>query len=191
MSPKKAKFKDSAELRDRARWKYPDYAIQYYASARYAHFAKLTPVAGNLFHHAAELMLKHRLLKRFTWEELKDNYHHSLEKLWTEYKTDVADPALDRFNPVIAGLHRFEEIRYPEKLIRHGGSLHLAMKRQHISQPRIETVPVPSYDVALDEIDDLMLALFSSVNLKALSYFFHCDAEYLLKENPAWETAMK
>ena len=45
-------------------------ATQYYVSGRYAVFAGLTPVVGNLLHHAVEMYLKGALSKTMTLDQL-------------------------------------------------------------------------------------------------------------------------
>jgi hypothetical protein len=88
-------------------------AGQYYVGGRYAAFAGLIPVTGNLFHHAVEMYLKGGLSKQGTsLADLKKLYHH-LPNIWTKYKAMFNDKALDQFDDAIASLARFEDIRYP------------------------------------------------------------------------------
>src|SRR6266852_4689837 len=184
MSRKNAGSIDGPHLREAARWEYVGYALQYYAAARFAYFAGSSPVTGSLFHHAVEFLLKQRLIVRLTPEVLsRKPYGHDLERLWKEFKAGVADAALDRFDTAIAELHRFEDIRYPENLYRRGATFQFILKREHVGPPgMLGTRPLPSYNVALEEADDLMLVLFDkcSVNLPAFAWHFRgCAGEYL------------
>jgi hypothetical protein len=195
----KAKQKEDAEFQEHARWKFPDYAIQYYVIARFAHAAKQTPVAGNCFHHAVELMLKHFLLKPglLTLKKLAGRkYGHNLPRLWKKFKSKVADPSLDQFDNFMDELHRFDSIRYPDDLVLTGGGLALVQKREN--RPKViydETPPVPAYYLALEDMDALMNALFDkcSVNPQACAPFrFRGVAgDHLLKDNPALQAKVK
>jgi hypothetical protein len=72
-------------------------ACQYYVAGRYAAFAALNPVAGNLLHHAIEHFLKGGLSKTKSLAELK-RLGHSLPKIWAAFKTQVNDPVLADMN---------------------------------------------------------------------------------------------
>jgi hypothetical protein len=98
------------------------YGCQYYVAGRYGVFAGLIPVAANLHHHAIEMLLKGALSKKMTLEELKNKLGHKLEKTWDEFKAVANDSSLARFDQVIAELNKFEEIRYPDKLLQSGAS---------------------------------------------------------------------
>ena len=77
---------------------------QYYVAGRYAAFAALNPVAGNLMHHAIEHLLKGGLSETKTLSELK-KLMHNLPSIWETFKAQANDPALARFDDVISGLH--------------------------------------------------------------------------------------
>jgi hypothetical protein len=48
--------------------------------------AGLLPLAGNLFHHAAEMFLKGQLSKTTPLDCLKKKYSHNLVKTWEAFK---------------------------------------------------------------------------------------------------------
>jgi len=66
---------------------------QYYIAGRYAVFAALIPVAGNLMHHAIEHFLKGGLAKTKSLEDLK-KLGHKLPKVWDAFKAQANDPTL-------------------------------------------------------------------------------------------------
>ena len=76
--------------------------VHYYVVARYAAFAQLVPVCGNLFHHAIEMFLK-GYLAHHGEAELK-KLGHQLTVLWREFKYEVGDAALDPFDTVVKEL---------------------------------------------------------------------------------------
>jgi len=87
---------------------------QYYIAGRYAVFAALIPVAGNLLHHAVEHFLKGGLAKTTPLDDMKKKLGHKLPKIWDAFKTQANDPTLARFDDVISTLDEFEELRYPD-----------------------------------------------------------------------------
>src|SRR4051812_553060 len=82
--------------------------MQYYVSGRYAVIAGLIPVAGNLLHHAVEMFLKGGLASSMELNRLKRLGHH-LPKTWNAFKDRLARNGFERFDPVVASLHAFEE----------------------------------------------------------------------------------
>jgi hypothetical protein len=99
------------------------YGCQYYVAGRFGVFAALIPVAANLHHHAIEMLLKGALSKTMKLEELKNKLGHKLEKIWAEFKAGANDPNLSRFDKMIEELNKFEDIRYPDKLLQSGAKL--------------------------------------------------------------------
>jgi len=57
---------------ERVKHEYFHLATQYYTAARYSARAALTPVCGNLFHHAVELYVKGAPSEHVSTEEMKD-----------------------------------------------------------------------------------------------------------------------
>jgi hypothetical protein len=96
------------------------FGSQYYVAGRYGVFAGLMPVAANLHHHAIEMFLKGALSKSMSLEELKRKLGHRLPKIWTKFKRQASDPSLNRFDKIIKELNKFEDIRYPDEILRRG-----------------------------------------------------------------------
>src|SRR5260370_37935659 len=80
------------------------YGCQYYVAARYGVFASLIPVAGNLHHHAIEMLLKGALSKSMSLKEMKDKLGHKLQRSWEAFKTQAGDARLNRFDRAIQEL---------------------------------------------------------------------------------------
>jgi hypothetical protein len=76
---------------------------QYYVAGRYAAFAGLNPVAGNLLHHAIENFLKGVLSKTKTLDELK-KLGHKLPDIWAVFKAKANDVKLAQFDSTISRL---------------------------------------------------------------------------------------
>jgi len=146
-----------------------DLAFGYYLTGRFAAINQLN-IAPNLMHHAIELLIKFTLLKdvpqpRRSAETVRlgQKYRHRLNALWRQYKQHVAPADLSRFDPVIADLHRWENVRYggfPNAGASVAKSVGLVRAPVRTSKTR------DIYVFGLHEMDDLFTAMFaaSSVN---------------------------
>ncbi len=148
------------------------YGSQYYVAGRYGMFAGLMPVAANLLHHGIEMLLKGGLSKTMTLEELKLNLMHRLPKIWKKFKNQANDPSLNRFDKVIKELSKFNEVRYPDKILRSGASMMFDITRAGAAQSSATgpmVANVPKYKLCLEDIDELVSEIFrvSSRNPKA------------------------
>jgi hypothetical protein len=59
--------------------------FQYYCTARYTAACSFVPLAGNLFHHAVEMLLKGTLARLIGVNRLRD-LSHNLPKIWKELR---------------------------------------------------------------------------------------------------------
>jgi len=165
---------------------YFGYATQYYVVGRYAAISSVTPVAGNLLHHAVEIALKGHLANSMSSSELKDNFKHNLSKLWGAFKNTLPTSDLEKYDTVISRLDQFETIRYPDHTSEFGMLvLHNVTKVLNRSKPKLPS-PVPRYDLRLQEVDTLFDEIFnaSSVNPKFFMSGLSKEAKnYLSEEN--------
>jgi hypothetical protein len=166
-----------------------DLATQYYVTARLAARGMLIPIHGNLFHHAVEMYLKAALVGTLPVAQMKQSpYSHDLTALWDRFKTKEADPALARFAPTIQALHRFESIRYPDKIVGRGMLASVTWQPHHAVAPSGSAKLPPKYEVIIAEIDDLVIEVLqrTSVNPKFLiSRISNTHArEALVYQNP-------
>jgi hypothetical protein len=158
---------------------------QYYIAGRYAAFAWLNPVVGNLLHHAIEMYLKGTLSIMKTTAELKKLGHH-LPSLWREFKAQIGDASLDRFDGPISTLHDFEEIRYPEPVLEKGMLSTIEIIKEKSGETGGgQSTKMPQYKLCVQEIDELVAAIFvaASRNPKAFSRFSDHAKQYLGKAN--------
>ena len=134
-------------------------AIQYYVAGRSATFAGSMPVAGNLFHHAIEMLVKYFLLEHYSASQLKSQFGHDLKKLWCAFKKDLAnEPALARFDGLVSELNKIEDLRYPKKGYVFLISLRKA-SRTVASGPAAKGLG--KYEVNLEEIDEFVTTLLT------------------------------
>ena len=132
-------------------------ALQYYIAGRSACFAYSMPVAGNLLHHAVEMVLKHLLAEKgITESELHYKFRHDLKKLWRATKNSFGDPSLNTYDTVIRNIAKMYDVRYP----RRSYSFQMSVRRE---PTRSATGPAAKglrhYHLSLEDADELMAAL--------------------------------
>jgi hypothetical protein len=178
-TPQAASVYDAASAKER----FFDSGIQYYVAARYAAFAHLAPVCGNLFHHAVEMFIKGGLA-RLGLAALK-RLGHALPGQWKAFKD--GDAALDRFDTVIAELDRFDLIRYPDRVLADGMQSFIELDAPKPGvPPSTSTMKEPVYRLSVEEIDSLVKAIFdkASVNPPFFTNRFNADARAYLERSP-------
>jgi hypothetical protein len=114
-----------SHLYPNAHMRFFDLGIQYYVVARFSAIAGLIPVSGNQYHHAVEMLLKGQLAKTVPLEVLKRTYSHRLKRTWKDFKNLFPTEDLSSFDGLLRGLDRFEQIRYPDNVLREGMSVAL------------------------------------------------------------------
>ncbi len=93
--------------------------MHYYVAGRYAVFAGLNPTAANLLHHAIEMVLKGALAKKGMDLRALKRLSHDLPEIWREFTAQYGIDS-STFDGVIAELQKFETIRYPDEIVKHG-----------------------------------------------------------------------
>jgi len=103
------------------RQQYLRYCIGYYIAARFSVFSGLW-IMGNLFHHAVEMLLKGFLCIDLEEKAMKNfsKSGHSLLDAWKLFKGVIGDKNADQFDDIITSLDEFEDIRYPDRVIKQG-----------------------------------------------------------------------
>jgi hypothetical protein len=166
-----------------------DLAFGYYMAGRFAVINGLF-IAPNLMHHAVELLIKYTLLKDVpesersaATAELGRKYGHRLNALWNQYKQHVASTNLSRFDRVIADLARWENVRYGGFPTGTSVAKGMGLVRAPAQASRSKDI----YVLGLDEVDDLITAMFgaSRINPPAVGghYAHTAVSEWYEKEN--------
>jgi hypothetical protein len=134
-------------------------ALQYYIAGRSACFAYSMPVAGNLLHHAVEMVLKHLLAEKgVTESDLHYTFRHDLKKLWRATKNTLADPSLNTYDPVVSTIARMYDVRYP----RRSYSFQMSIRKEPTQPPTGSAVKgLRHYHLNLEDADELMTALLT------------------------------
>jgi hypothetical protein len=164
---------------------------RYHTAGRYAAFAALNSVAGNILHHAIEHFLKGALSKTKSLLELKQPpLGHNLPNIWAAFKTQASDPALSQYDSVISTLHEFEEIRYPDSVVANGMQCVINIRKVGAAMTSATSAgPMPPlYELCLEEIDELVGAIFVAASRNPKAYFFSsrfnpAAKQYVIKDN--------
>jgi hypothetical protein len=144
------------------------YGLDYYVAGRFAAAHRFTPVSANILHHAVELLLKACLAYDDPLERIleywhpKKGYGHDIVRLWQEFKARQTIPVPAEFDVVINSLHAFEDIRYPETLIRDGAMILVDIFDVPETQTQNTQMKEPHYRLKLPQIDRLMGLLFDA-----------------------------
>ena len=166
-------------------------AVQYYIAARSAALAGLMPVSGNLYHHAIEMFLKAQLSQAKSLEVLKNRLGHDLSALWQSFKGDFLTISFEQFNDTIASLCPFENIRYPENMIKEGAQMAIIWNKSPFLTGSLLESRVPRYEICVNDIDLLVARIFEVCSKNPL-FFMATLNEYgrnaILHKNPASDT---
>jgi hypothetical protein len=164
-----------------------DRGVQYYVAARSAAWAGLLPVCGNLYHHSVEMFLKGSLSQTQSLNTLK-NLSHKLIHIWEAFKAEFPSSAgLQQFDAAIADIAEFEEIRYPDKILKNGAQM-LVDWGSGPSQPAQMRTPSPKlYKLNANDMDRLISEIFVAASKNPLFFTSGLKPdvqEMLARDNP-------
>jgi len=142
---------------------------QYYAVARHSAEEFVSPLAGTLYHHAIEMLLKGALSRQMSITELRD-LGHNLVNLWRAYKSEYPQSNLAQHDLVIEKINRFEKIRYPDSIVNDG--MRVGIKIGGQGPALVNQIPgnAPKYEVNTERIDNVIRAIFESSNTRSDIY---------------------
>ena len=168
-----------------------EYGSQYYVAGRYPAFAGLTPIVGNILHHAVEMFLKGGLAKTMALDEMKRKLGHDLPKIWAAFKAQAGDKSLLAFDKVIDTLNNFEDIRYPDQIMSDGAALQIDITKAGaaMTSGSGSGASLPQYSLCLEEIDELVKTIFNAASRTPAVYlrFIKSEArDYVNRENNAF-----
>ena len=125
------------------------------------------PVHGNHLHHAVEMFLKAYLTRHdFSLDDLKNKMRHDLKRLWAEFKKIAGDDTLVIYDDHITELDKFEEIRYPDAILRTGMTGGISIVPGDRTQVWTDAPPPPRhYEVNLGEIDGLIAKIVGLIGV--------------------------
>lgn len=149
--------------------------LQYYAAGRFGALHRLSPVAGNLLHHAVEMILKGKLAHHHSLAELKDRkkFGHDLGKCWAGFKAIFPAEPLAAHDDVVQTLNEFEDLRYPDDILHFGAHITIGfVTRPSMGSPDPSIVE-PGYQLSVTDLDTLMDRLFKLCGINPEGYMSH------------------
>jgi hypothetical protein len=156
--------------REAADHEFMNLGVQYSLAARTAALAGLF-VCGNLYHHSIEMFLKSGLTRKYSMHDLQYEFRHELPKLWDAFKKEFDAAGLARFDETIEDVEKFEDIRYPNKVIRYGVQLIVDYRGENpVEYPASPERPEPLYKFYYDDVDRLIGEIFRASSRNPLFY---------------------
>jgi len=159
---------------DYVRVRYVELGLQYLIAAKFATTSRLHLIAGNLYHHGIEILLKSYLLKTYKLADTK-NMCHNLLKIWNVIKSEVRDPKLDEFDGIIQELDRFEKIRYPDKMVTEGAAILTGTSRPTKTFAQINPNHTePIYEMNSEDMDQIIncIVAFTGINFQSYTGWY-------------------
>jgi hypothetical protein len=131
-----------------------------------------------------EMFLKAGLSRKYSLRELRKQFGHELIAIWNAFKADFPSPALLEFDATIADIAGFEDIRYPDRVLKYG--VQIRIDYRSVPQQSAPSSP-PEYKLDFYEIDRLVGAIFgvSSLNPLFFTMGLKPDVQAMLaRDNP-------
>jgi hypothetical protein len=117
--------------------------------------------------------------------DLKRQFQHRLIDIWHAFTTDFPSTTLTEFDATITDLADFEDIRYPDEVLKRGMILNIDF---HGQVPRgSSSRPEPEYRLDYYDVDRLIGAIFDVSNVNPAFYLarFQPDVRKMLADrNP-------
>ena len=158
--------------------------VYYFVLSRSAVFFGFAPNSGNLYHISLELLLKSVLSKKYSSDELRCRYGHSLKKMWKDFKSLNSVEDVSEFDDIIKNLDRFELIRYLEFPNRKSLSLTVNFDTSKVWIKASKDHETNIYSFNFDHMDKLFkfIILKSSIEPDFIrSYFMKKEAKEMYK----------
>jgi hypothetical protein len=164
--------------------------LDYYVAGRFSALpGRSLIVSGNIMHHAIEMLLKGALCKAqgHSQQQIRA-MNHKLTKAWEAFKKAFRSdpPRLNRFDSAVKDLDKFEDLRYPDKLLSSGMFGSLILKRSHVAQTShtdLRGYVVPEYRYVIEDVDELVKVIFEVGSINPQFFQVSDRALEILREN--------
>jgi hypothetical protein len=151
---------------------------QYFAHARYSSQIFYLPVSATLFHHSIEMLLKGYLSKTMSSSDLK-RIGHDLVDLWNQFKLQVDDERLSRFDHTIGQLAKVELLRYPDAIVDEGYVLHVSLNKPNLPVTFPGMEELPQYYIDVSDLDSIAAEVYNACEVSPEPYFKGAPMEFL------------
>lgn len=152
------------------------FALAYYVQGRAAQICRNTLITGNLFHHAVEMLLKGQLSKTLPLSNLKSPqlFGHDLPKLWTAFKGLFSAENLSAFDAMIVELEKFDDIRYPDEILKQGAAISLGWGT---GRAATSSGSEPEYQMGIGDVDAFFGRLFPLCGIEPKGYLSYLSPQ--------------
>lgn len=158
--------------------------LQYYIAGRFGALHSLTPVTGNLLHHAVEMILKGYLAHHHSLADLKKKFGHDLVRCWAGFKALFSKEDLSQHDDIVTTLNEFEDLRYPDSLLRSGAHITVGFVTRPAMGGPATGVVEPGYQLSVTDLDALMDRLFKLCGINPAGYLScYGDAVEVVERN--------
>jgi hypothetical protein len=162
--------------------------LEYYVAGRFSALsAKSLVVAGNILHHAIEMLLKGAICLRgsYTRQQIRA-MGHDLRRAWKAFKKTCPDRRLDALDAAIKRLDKFEELRYPDKVMSSGMMGNFILKREHVASTHVsgpKAASLPKYTYIMEDVDELVKLIFDVAKVNPQFFPMYGDAPAMLRKD--------
>jgi hypothetical protein len=183
--PKEETYKDP----EKASIEFCRSAMDYYVAGRFSALTgKSIIVSGNILHHAIEMLLKGALcMKRSHSRQQIRSMGHNLKRAWKAFKKTFPDPRLNALDSAVKDLNKFEDLRYPDKLMSSGMEGMFILKREHVKDSYVSAPKgsmLSKYSYIMEDVDELVKLIFEVGGINPKFFPLYSDALTILqKEN--------
>jgi hypothetical protein len=110
------------------------------------------------------MFLKAGPARKYSLAELKRKFGHRLPDIWNEFKIEFPAPELGAFDDTIADVEDFEEVRYPDSVLKHGALMIVDYRgtAAPVQTSGSPSRPEPEYRFYFDDVDRLIGAIFTT-----------------------------
>jgi hypothetical protein len=110
------------------------------------------------------MFLKAGLSRKYSVAQLKTKFNHRLRDIWREFRKEFLSPVLAQFDTTIDDVADFEDVRYPDSVLKHGAQMIVDFRG---TAPPVQQMngspsrPEPIYRFYFDDVDRLIGAIFT------------------------------
>jgi hypothetical protein len=163
--------------------------MEYYVAGRFSALSsgKSIIVSGNILHHAIEMLLKGALCRRRSHSRQQiRSMGHNLEKAWKAFKKTCSDPRLNALDSAVKDLNKFEDLRYPDKMMSSGMVGMFILKRDHVKDMNVSDPKgsvFPKYAYIMEDVDELVTLIFEVGEINPKFFSVSDNALTILRKN--------
>ena len=161
--------------------------MEYYVAGRFSALSgKSIIVSGNILHHAIEMFLKGGLCMRGSQSRQQiRSMGHNLKRAWKAFKKTCPDPRLNALDSAVKDLDKFEDLRYPDKMMSSGMVGMFILKREHVKDTYVSNPkgPIPpKYAYIMEDVDELVKLIFEASRISPGFFQMHGETLTMLQK---------